>query len=245
MDETARLSLTRFEHFSSALLDEVEARSADDAVHSALWPTVGAVAGHVTAVYRWVTTILRTGSPADRAESPLDGGIKTTVLRDARTALLAELERDDRECWVIGGGTGTTAFWRRRMVLETLKHLLDVRTSPAERFAVPEELDPELAADGIDEFLKVFLGRSRSSLDPLPGSVFLTATDTDRAWALAADWSLGERGDAAPAATIEATAAELLLLLWERASALVEPERFRITGDAAVVRALESAPIHP
>ena len=41
MDETARLSLTRFEHFSSALLDEVEARSADDAVHSALWPTVG------------------------------------------------------------------------------------------------------------------------------------------------------------------------------------------------------------
>ena len=194
MDETARLSLTRFEHFSSALLDEVEARSADDAVHSALWPTVGAVAGHVTAVYRWVTTILRTGSPADRAESPLDGGIKTTVLRDARTALLAELERDDRECWVIGGGTGTTAFWRRRMVLETLKHLLDVRTSPAERFAVPEELDPELAADGIDEFLKVFLGRSRSSLDPLPGSVFLTATDTDRAWALAADWSLGERG---------------------------------------------------
>ena len=100
-------------------------------------------------------------------------------------------------------------------------------------------------ADGIDEFLKVFLGRSRSSLDPLPGSVFLTATDTDRAWALAADWSLGERGDAAPAATIEATAAELLLLLWERASALVEPDRFRITGDAAVVRALESAPIHP
>ena len=242
MDETARHSLTRFEHLSSALLDEVVARSADEAVHSALWPTVGAIAGHVTAVYGWVTTILRTGSPADRAESPLDDDTKTTVLRDARDQLLAELESDDRECWVIGGGTGTTAFWRRRMVLESLKHLLDVRTPPSSRFAVPSELDASLAVDGIDEFLDVFLARSRASLDPLPSTVRLVATDVDRAWILAADWSLGVRPEADT--SIEAPAAALLLLLWERASALGEPERFRITGEPATVRALESSPIH-
>ncbi|MBU1250366.1 MAG: maleylpyruvate isomerase N-terminal domain-containing protein [Actinobacteria bacterium] len=242
MDETSRHSLTRFEHFSSALLDEVDARSADEAVHSALWSTVGAVAGHVTAVYGWVTTILRTGAPAERAESPLDDDTMTTVLRDARDELLAELERDDRECWVIGGGAGTTAFWRRRMVLETLKHLLDVRTPPSSRFAVPTELDAELAADGVDEFLQVFLARSRSSLDPLPGTVRLAATDVDRTWTLAPDWSLDDDTDVT--ATIEGSAAVLLLLLWERASALDEPDRFRITGDAAIVRALESTPIH-
>ena len=244
MDETARHSLTRFEHFSSALLDEVVARSADEAVHSALWPKVGAIAGHVTAVYGWVTTILRTGSPADRAESPLDDATKTTVLRDARDELLAELERDDRECWVIGGTTGTTAFWRRRMVLETLKHLLDVRTPPSSRFAVPTALDAELASDGVDEFLQVFLARSRSSLDPLPGTVRLAATDVDRTWTLAPDWSLDGDGDAPPVTTVEATAAALLLLLWERASALDEPERFGVSGDTAAVQALESTPIH-
>ena len=242
MDETARHSLTRFQHFSSALLDEVDARSADEAVHSALWPTVGAVAGHVTAVYGWVTTILRTGSPADRAESPLDDDTKTAVLRDARTELLAELERDDRECCVIGGATGTTAFWRRRMVLETLKHLLDVRTPPAARFTVPSELDAELAADGVDEFFGVFLARSRTSLDPLPGAVRLTATDADRTWTLASDWSLDGEPDVT--ATIEGSAAALLLLVWERASALEERDRFRLTGDPEVAGAFESAQIH-
>lgn len=242
MDETARHSLTRFEHLSSALLDEVVARSADEAVHSALWPTVGAIAGHVTAVYGWVTTILRPGSPADRAESPLDDDTKTTVLRDARDELLAELERDDRECWVIGGGTGTTAFWRRRMVLESLKHLLDVRTPPSSSFAVAPELDAELASVGVDEFLQVFLARSRTSLDPLPGTVRLAATDVDRTWTLAPDWSLDDDTDVT--ATIEGSAAVLLLLLWERASALDEPDRFRIRGDAEIVRALESTPIH-
>ena len=234
--------IERFTSLSTALLEEVGARRAEDAVHSALWPTVGAVAGHVTAVYRWVTTILRTGSPADRAESPLDDDTKTSVLRDARTELLAELERDDRECWVIGGGTGTTAFWRRRMVLETLKHLLDVRTPPDSRFAVPTDLDAELAADGVDEFFGVFLARSRASLDPLPHAVRLDATDVDRSWTLTPDWSL--HGEPDLGATIEASAAALLLLLWERASALDEPDRFRITGDPEVVRALESTPIH-
>ena len=248
MDDTAQRDLTRIEHLSSALLDEVAARSADDAVRSTMWPTVGAVAAHVSAVYRWVTEIVRTGRPAEPAERSLDEATMTTALRDARTALLAELTRDDRECWVLGGETGTTAFWRRRMVLESLKHLLDLRTSPTERFAVPEELDAQLAAEGVDEFLQVFLARSRSSLDPLPGDVRLGASDIDRTWTLAANWSLGDGGDggdAAPAATIEATAAELLLLLWERASALDEPDRFRLTGDPAVVHALESAPIHP
>ena len=236
--------IERFTSLSTALLEEVGARRADDAVHSALWPTVGAVAGHVVAVYRWVTTIVRTGSPAERSESPLDDETMTPVLRDARDELLAELERDDRECWVIGGTTGTTAFWRRRMVLETLKHLLDVRTAPSSRFTVAPELDAELAADGVDEFLQVFLARSRSSLDPLPGTARLAATDVDRTWTLAPDWSLDDDTDATATATIEGSAAGLLLLLWERASALDEPDRFRITGDAAIVRALESTPIH-
>jgi hypothetical protein len=211
-------------------------------VHSDAWPTVGAIAGHVAAIYHWVAAIVHTGAPAERAEAPLDDSELETSLLSARLAVLEQLQADDRECWVIGGTTGTTAFWRRRMVLETLKHLLDVRTPPGSRFAVPPELDAELAADGVDEFFGVFLARSRASLEPLPGAVRLTATDIDRVWTLAADWSLDSTTDVT--ATIEATAAELLLLLWERASALGEPDRFRVAGDSTAVGALESAPIH-
>ena len=84
MDETARRALTRVEHLSATLLDEVAARNADDDVHSTLWPTVGAVDGHVAAVYDWVTRILRTGTPAEFHASLRDVGV---VLQDVLGAI--------------------------------------------------------------------------------------------------------------------------------------------------------------
>jgi len=128
------------------------------------------------------------------------------------------------------------------MVLETMKHLLDVRTTPDDRFAVPRELDAALAVDGIDEFFGVFLARSRSTLTPLPGSLRLVATDADLSWRITPDWHInhGEQADA----HVEAAAATLLLLLLERADALEERDRFTVSGDESVVQALMSAPIH-
>lgn len=233
--------LEQFETFSTTFIAEVGIRRADDAVRSTTWPTVGALAGHVEAIYLWVTAILRTGAPSQRVEAPLEEAFMVQALQTARDALLGELRSDDRECWVIGG-SGSTAFWRRRMVVETLKHLLDLRTGPNDAFVVPEELTPPIAADGIDELFEVFLARSRAKLPPLPGAIRLAATDVDRSWRIASDWSLAREGDVE--ATIEAPVADLALLLWERASATHEGARFVITGDTRVVRAFESAPIH-
>ena len=128
------------------------------------------------------------------------------------------------------------------MVLETLKHLLDVRTTPDDRFAVPRELDADLAVEGIDEFFGVFLARSRSTLTPLPGSVRLVATDADLSWRITPDWHIdhGEQADA----HIEAAAAALLLLLWERADAFEERDRFTVSSDESVVQAFMISPIH-
>lgn len=242
--------LEQVETLSASFLTELRLRSADDPVNSATWPTVGALTGHVTAVYTWVTTILRTGTPVAPEDVPLDDASMVTTLREARDALLTELHGDDRDCWVIGGQTGSTAFWRRRMVLETLKHLLDLRTAPGAAFAIPTEFTPALAADGIDEFLEVFLARSRPKLAPLPGSVRLVASDAGRSWLFLPDWSVStghaarDEVEHSADATITAPAAALALLLWERASALREPTRFKVSGDPNAVQALESTPIH-
>lgn len=240
MTDDSAYDLTRFEALSDRLLAEVESRDGTQPVKSSSWPTVGEVAAHVTIVYRWVSTIISSGQPAPVVEEPLAD--VALDLREARDALHLVLSADDVDCWILGGSTGTTAFWRRRMVLETLKHLLDVRTTPDDRFAVPRELDVELAARGIDEFFGVFLAGSRANLEPLPGSLRLVATDADRSWRITPDWQLddGEQADA----HIEAEAATLLLLLWERADALEERDRFSVSGDESVVQALMTSPIH-
>lgn len=185
MDELADQHLLRFRILSDQLIAEVERRDGAQPVRSATWPTVADVAAHVTSIYRWVAEIFTTGAPSARVDLPRSEQMRE--LREARDTLRALLEADDVPCWIIGGSTGTTAFWRRRMVLETMKHLLDVRTTPDDRFAVQRELDAALAVDGIDEFFDVFLARSRATLAPLPGSLRLVATDVDRSWRIAPD----------------------------------------------------------
>ncbi|UYN83621.1 MAG: hypothetical protein KIT89_13260 [Microcella sp.] len=207
---------------------------------STAWPTVAHIAAHVTSIYTWVSVIIESGERVERVEVPL--AKPALDLRRARDDLAERLQADDVDCWVLGGSTGTTAFWRRRMVLETMKHLLDVRTTPDDQFAVPRELDAELAVDGIDEFFAVFLAHSRSTLAPLPGGLRIIATDADRSWHITPDWHVddGEQADS----QVEATAAALLLLLWERADALEERDRFTVSGDESIVQALMTSPIH-
>lgn len=240
MADHSGTDLARFETFSDRLIGEVERRDGAQPVKSSSWPTVADVAAHVASVYRWVTTIIRSGQPAPRVEETLaDAALD---LREARDALHVVLRADDVDCWIIGGSTGTTAFWLRRMVLETLKHLLDVRTTPDDRFAVPRELDTEVAVHGIDEFFAVFLARSRASLEPLPGSLRLVATDADRSWRIRPDWQLDDGAQAD--AQVEAGAGALLLLLWERADALEERDRFSLSGDESVVQTFMTSQIH-
>ena len=43
---------------------------------------------------------------------------------------------------------------------------------------------------------------------------------------------------------VRAQAADLLLMLWERADAAAQSERFTVEGEIAIVSALHSMPIH-
>src|SRR5258708_7445682 len=99
----------------------------------------------------------------------------------------------------------TVGFWQRRRCLETGIH----RWEAEHALGAAGQLDPALAADGVAEVIdtmtprQIRLGRTSA----LPYAIRLTASDTQSSWVL---------GPGDPVATVRATAAELLLMLWGR-----------------------------
>jgi uncharacterized protein (TIGR03083 family) len=101
----------------------------------------------------------------------------------------------------------------------------------------PQPVEPELASDGVDEFLTVFLVSPRFSAKPLAGSVHLHATDTPGEWLVRQedDGTLvvtaeHAKGDAA----LRGQASQLLLALWGR----LRLDELDVIGDRAAAEHL-------
>ena len=236
------------ERLSAAFAAELARREDTASIGWPNLPDVAALADHVGGVERWVVRVLRSGRvQPDEATRGLRGEALRRWYAEGRVALLSALAAvpADGPCWVLGRGTPTAGFWRRRMVHEHLKHLIDLRASGGAVPEVAEEAGPAVYADGIDELLEVFLPRSRSALTPLPGPLVLEATDSDRAWRIAGDWTCAVDFSDAADARVRARTGDLALMVWERADPLRDADRFRVEGDREVVAAFRSAPIHP
>jgi uncharacterized protein (TIGR03083 family) len=129
------------------------------------------------------------------------------------------------------------AFIVRRMAHETAVHRAD-----AERAAGRvHRLDPELAEDGIDEFLAFFLPRGRSAQEPLATSVHLHCTDPGLAEGLG-EWTVRAGDDGQLVVTRDHTKADialrgeahdLLMALWRRESL----DAITVFGDRALADA--------
>jgi uncharacterized protein (TIGR03083 family) len=147
--------------------------------------------------------------------APRDPAALAAWLSETGAVLLAALEADpDTPAWTLAPPP-TVGFWRRRRCMETLIHRWD-----AEHAADGEgPIDPDLADDAVAEVADTMLPRQirLGRIAPLPHSVRLEATDTGSSWLLAGQDDAGRPGD--PVATIEGTAAGLLLLLWGRLDA--------------------------
>jgi uncharacterized protein (TIGR03083 family) len=118
----------------------------------------------------------------------------------------------DQPCWSWAEDR-TVGFWMRRMAHETLVHRWDV-----ERGAGVEVIptDPALAADGVDEYLDVFVARTRQR-NAAPGageSVQVISTDTGDEWVIvfSAEGQRELRRDRSPADAVFRGTAEALLL---------------------------------
>lgn len=229
-----------------AVLDRIADGDLGAAVPSCPGWDLGRLIGHLGAVHRMVLGVLPEGllQPADPAtlqRAPKDDlpGLRA-YWHDGATRLRAALADapDDRPCWNFLGVEPVAAFWQRRMAQEHAVHRWDAQLALG---VTPDQIDPSLAVDGIDEwfdFANVRILPNREGFT-LPGTVHLHATDAEGEWMIRAEDGrlVVERSHGKGDAACRGTASDLLLGLWGRAD-LAGGASFERFGDETVLRAL-------
>jgi uncharacterized protein (TIGR03083 family) len=201
---------------------------------------------HVDGGQRWAREIVATRAsepPSDIALRDLSTATNdhpdtlAASLAEAAKALAATLTDcgPDAQMWcpVDGGGS---AFYARRFTYETAIH----RADAALALGVSYTLEPDVAADGIDEWMELGCLPFHFEVHPWmrellgPGrTIGLHATDTDAHWLLdlTGDVIAWRRADEPAAAEVLAPVTDLLLTIYRRRGVA----GLEVTGDAKLV----------
>jgi uncharacterized protein (TIGR03083 family) len=129
------------------------------------------------------------------------------------------------------------AWVTRRMAHETAVHRVDAEHAAG----VDHRLAPELAADGVDEFLEYFFPLVPADTPQLAGSVHLHCTDADGEWTVRPDADGGctvARDHAKADAALRGDAHDLLMVLWRRSPL----DRVTVFGDVDLATAFVNRP---
>jgi Mycothiol maleylpyruvate isomerase N-terminal domain len=167
-------------------------------------------------------------------------GSALECFEESRVALVSALREHDPAdpCWNSVGEDLTVGFLARRLAHESAIHRIDAEVARG----AATTIDPELAADGVDERLFVVLAHhsEEGELPELGGSICLICSDRDAAWSI--DASRGRfrvRAGRGPAdAAVVATASDLFCFSWSRPT--IRP--LQVTGRMAVVEAWQELP---
>lgn len=224
------IHLAHLEVDSAALLAAYRADPAAVVPRCPGWDRT-ALLTHVAGVHAWVRAQLAAGTGErvrlSTVEGPPSGPALPAYFEDGAAALLEGLRAMDvTATWPTWAGPQPGTFYPRRMALETAVHRRD---------ADPVPIDPELAVDGIDELLELYLSRVPTErLDGQAGTVHLHATDIDGEWLiqLGPDGITFERGHAKGDVALRGPASDLLLWGWNRAEL---DDRFEVFGDPALL----------
>jgi uncharacterized protein (TIGR03083 family) len=191
--------------------------------------SVGTVARHVAGTHHVVAGIVAGRPTADfglfaTLDAPEKGDPSFVAWFAGGTAALCEQLQTTPAtdaCWTwYDGAAGRVSFWGRRMAHESVVHRWDAQMGAS---GAADPIDPEVAADGIDEFLEIFVATVRSQSNTPPGpTVRLETLDTDDAWTveLPAGGRIVRRDNGDAAGRLLGRAADLLLLLWGRFPAI-------------------------
>jgi uncharacterized protein (TIGR03083 family) len=211
--------------------------------------TVERLIGHTGRVHRWATSFLAQGDDGaepDPGPRPPAGEAILAWYREALDGLVAELDRHDPSEPVLSFiGPADVAFWFRRQAHEISVHRWDAEDAVSPGGATP--FDPTLAADGIDEWLHLFVRRflvdkgDGTPADLIGATLHIHCTDEDRAEG-SGEWLLRlteegcevERAHAKGDAALRGPASDLLLAVWHR-TPLTDLD---VVGDADRARAI-------
>ncbi|MEU3726487.1 maleylpyruvate isomerase family mycothiol-dependent enzyme [Streptomyces sp. NPDC031705] len=190
--------------------------------------TLGDLVRHTGGVQRWFSVLLRqriqqppTSRDVDLGLPAREDGYAAWLSAGAAAAAQVFADTDlDAPMWV-WGADGHARFWVRRMLFETLVHRVDAERT----LGLGSAIDPELARDGVDEFLAnlPFAALFAPKVAHLRGSgeaIRFRCTDTDGTWLVRLrpdGFGLVADDPGAPAAAeVRAAAADLLLVLYGR-----------------------------
>ncbi len=221
----------------SARLAEVGRMGTAAAVPACPGWTVADLLEHVAAVYLHKVVAMRTNARPDPWPPDFSGRAPLKLFDEARTELLAELERrgPDEPAWTFWPEDQTAGFWFRRMAHESAVHRIDAEQA----HDVVTPLDPALSLDGVDEVLKVMLGGpwwddDDDTEEPVDATLRLTSgrrSWTARIERLSVTVTDGTDSSSDVAAEIFAEPEDLLLWLWGRRT----DDVVEAVGDADVV----------
>ncbi|MFF4353083.1 maleylpyruvate isomerase family mycothiol-dependent enzyme [Streptomyces sp. NPDC001530] len=189
---------------------------------------------HTGMVHRWAAAFVAEGYTSyhpDGGLPDLDGGELLSWFREGHRRLVETLAgaSPDVECWSFLPAPSPLAFWARRQAHETTVHRVDAESALG---GEPTAVATDFAVDGIDELLRGFHARARSSVrTEEPRVLRVRATDSDAVWTvrLSAQPPVSDRGEAGDAdCELTGPAGRLYLALWNR-----QPFP-SVTGDASL-----------
>jgi uncharacterized protein (TIGR03083 family) len=222
------------------------ARQADPALPVPTCPqwSVARLVKHTGIVHRWATHIVSTRTSTRVEQRDVEAGLPAEEAGygdwlAAGAAPLAAVLRTagpDAAVWA-WGAEQRSGWWARRMLHETTVHRADAEVA----VGVVPDIDPVVAADGIDEFLANLPTARRPSqqLASLPAgkSLHLHATDADGEWLIrftgeTVTWS---RGHEKATAAVRGPVSSLLLFAYGRIAG--SDPRLAVFGDPSVLDA--------
>jgi hypothetical protein len=201
---------------------------------------------HIARVHNWAGYALTTAPDADDLvpdEPPVSWHRVLPWWDDQVTIMIHGLRSrgPDTPAWVfVAEDEPTATFWARRQAHETAIHRLDAEHAKAGSTVVPAGIFPtELAIDGIDEVLRLWVPRHAAQHPPnLQGTVQFHTTDTGHSWHMRLEPChppriLTPNGGTADA-TVTGTADAIYRATWHR------PTTATISGNPQLVTALQT-----
>jgi hypothetical protein len=188
-------------------------------------------------VHRWAAANLRGDTDHDTSASQAEARASADLLGwysqglAALVATVTTTAEDAKAMVFLKDAPPPRRFWARRQAHETTIHSVDAISAVHGRrpTASDVDVDPLLAADGIDELLTGFITRGKGQLHSAdPYTVLVRTGDTGHAWTMRISEGpivTTPGGSGRPDVVLSGTAAQLYLSLWNRADEITTQGR--------------------